>query len=36
METPNDSVNADDLIIKEAFTEKNWNEIQSQDFQSNV
>jgi uncharacterized protein (TIGR00730 family) len=27
----NDSINADDLIIKEAFTEKNWNEIQSQD-----
>jgi hypothetical protein len=31
MENPNDSINADDLIIKEAFTEKNWNEIQSQD-----
>jgi hypothetical protein len=31
MENLNDSINADDLIIKEAFTEKNWNEIQSQD-----
>lgn len=31
MEKTNDNVNEDDLIIKEAFTEKNWNEIQSQD-----
>lgn len=31
MEKANDNVNKDDLVIKEAFTEKNWNEIQSQD-----
>lgn len=31
MEKPDEAINEDDLIIKEAFTEKNWNEIQSQD-----